>query len=57
MDDLNKATQPAAWQPGHKSGTASMPQVADVGKRVRQKEFQNLAYWAEFSPLTNELGV
>jgi len=33
-----------------------MPQVADLGKRVRRKEFQNLAYWAEFFPLTNELG-
>ena len=39
----------------HKYDTASVPQVADLGKRVRRKEFQNLAYWAEFFPLTNEL--
>ena len=32
-----------------------MPQAADLGKRVRRKELQNLAYWAEFFPLSNEL--
>lgn len=34
VDDLGKATLPAVWQSGFRSGTGGMPQVPDPGKRV-----------------------
>ena len=54
-DDLSKVTQPAVWQSGFRAGSRRTPQVPDPDKCARRKEFQNLAYWAEFFPLTNEL--